>query len=66
MGKIPPGEGFSRLWRIGWHIQHGLLHVFGPADLDEARDPRAQMKRQYEYRKAAHLRRQAEKQKKKG
>jgi hypothetical protein len=63
MTKVPPGEGFSPLWRIGWHIQHALLHVFGPASLDAARDPRVAMRRQYDLRKAAHLRRQAAKKK---
>lgn len=52
------GHGFGVGYRISWRIEYVLLHVFGPAQLDEARDPRARMRREYARRKAEHERRQ--------
>jgi len=59
MAKIPRDERYSLFWRIGWYINYGLLHVYGPASLDEARDPLVAMRRERDYRKAAHQRRRA-------
>ncbi|MCW2811065.1 MAG: hypothetical protein JWP61_1523 [Friedmanniella sp.] len=55
MAKVARGEGFSLLWRLGWNIEYTLLHAVGPATLDDARDPRVAMERDYERRKALHL-----------
>ncbi|MFC7623778.1 hypothetical protein [Microlunatus sp. GCM10028923] len=51
-------DGFGLGYRIRWWIEYGLLHVLGPAQLDERRDPRARMRRDYARRKAEHERRQ--------
>lgn len=58
MSTIPSHERFGWLWRLRWNVEYGLMHVYGPADLDEARDPRAQMRRDHDRRKAAHEARQ--------
>lgn len=60
MGKVPRGEGFSMLWRMGWRFEYVMMHVFGPASLDDARDPRKQMRRDRARRQALHQKRQAE------
>ncbi|WP_147264188.1 hypothetical protein [Desertihabitans brevis] len=58
MPKPPPdprrNDGFSWFYRFDHHVTYALLHVMGPPDLDEARDPRTQMKKEYERRKALH------------
>lgn len=58
MGKVPRGEGFSWLWRVGWRLEYVLLHVYGPASLDEARDPLHQMRADRARRKALHEQRE--------
>ncbi|GAB3749743.1 hypothetical protein [Microlunatus parietis] len=52
------GDGFGLGYRIRWWIEYGLMHVLGPAQLDEARDPRARMRREYARRKSQHERQQ--------
>ncbi|WP_375424660.1 hypothetical protein [uncultured Friedmanniella sp.] len=59
MAKVPRDERFGWFWRLRWTIEYGLMHVYGPAALDDARDPRVQMKRDHDRRKAAHQARQA-------
>lgn len=44
-------NGFSLFYRIRWWVKYALLHVLGPASLDDARDPRAAMRRDYERRR---------------
>ena len=51
-------DGFGLGYRIRWWLEYGLMHILGPAQLDEARDPRARMRREYARRKAEHERRQ--------
>lgn len=46
-------DKFSLGFRIRWWIEYGLLHIFGPATLDDRRDPRAAMRREYARRRAA-------------
>lgn len=58
MGKVPRGEGFSWLWRVGWRLEYVLLHVYGPASLDEERDPLHQMRADRARRKALHEQRE--------
>ena len=57
--KVPKHERYGRIWRMWWHFEYGLMHVYGPGDLDEARDPRAAMRRERDQRKSAHEARQA-------
>lgn len=59
--KIPRHERYGRLWRLRWYVEYGLMHVYGPAALDDERDPRADMRRERDERKAAHEARQAAK-----
>lgn len=51
MPKIARGDGYSLLYRIGWEIEYTLMHVFGPATLDDARDPRVAMKQDHDRRR---------------
>ncbi len=44
-------DGFSWLYRVGFRIEYGLMHVMGPPALDPGRDPRHQMKRDHERRR---------------
>ena len=59
MRKIPRGEGYSLLWRMGWRFEYALLHIYGPATLDDARDPKYQMRQDRARRKALHEARKA-------
>ena len=60
MPKVPRGDGYSLLYRIGWEIEYTLMHVFGPATQDADRDPRVQMKADHDRRKQLWLERKAE------
>lgn len=59
MSKIPSHERYGWFWRFRWTIEYALMHVYGPASLDDDRDPRVEMKRDHDRRKAAHEARQA-------
>ena len=59
VAKVRRGEGYSWLWRVGWRLQYILLHVYGPASLDEARDPLHQMRRDRLRRQRLHAERSA-------
>jgi hypothetical protein len=59
MGKVPRGEGYSLLWRLGWRFEYVLMHIYGAASLDDARDPKVQMRRDRERRKSLHDARKA-------
>ncbi|MET0693530.1 MAG: hypothetical protein ABWX96_15915 [Propionibacteriaceae bacterium] len=61
MARIPRGDGYSLLWRMGWRFEYVLMHVYGPATLDDARDPKHQMRQDRARRQALHRQRQAEK-----
>lgn len=50
-GEDTQKQGFSLFFRIRWWVKYALLHVLGPASLDEARDPRSAMRRDYERRR---------------
>lgn len=54
MSKIPRGDGFSWPWRMGWRFEYVLLHVYGPATLDDARDPKHEMRLDRERRRGLH------------
>jgi len=58
---IPHHERYGRFWRFRWNVEYALMHVYGPADLDEERDPKVAMRRDRDLRKAAHEARQAAK-----
>jgi hypothetical protein len=62
MGKVPRGEGYSLLWRLGWRFEYVLMHIYGAASLDDARDPKVQMRRDRERRKRLHDARKAARQ----
>lgn len=59
LSKIPRHERYGLFWRLRWNLEYGLMHVYGPADLDEERDPQAEMRRDCDLRKAAHEARQS-------
>ncbi|HET9872043.1 MAG TPA: hypothetical protein VFP89_05540 [Propionibacteriaceae bacterium] len=59
MSRVPRGEGFSLLWRVGWRIEYMLLHLYGPATMDEDRDPKVEMRRERARRKALYEERKA-------
>ncbi|HEY5821904.1 MAG TPA: hypothetical protein VIT20_08005 [Propionibacteriaceae bacterium] len=59
MPKVARGDGYSLLYRIGWEIEYSLMHVMGPAQLDDDRDPRVAMKRDHDRRRQLHLDRRA-------
>jgi hypothetical protein len=61
MPKVPRGDGYSLLYRIGWEIEYTLMHVFGPATQDGDRDPRVAMKKDHDRRKQLWLERKAAK-----
>ena len=61
MNAIPRNERYGLFWRFRWHVEYGLMHVYGPGHLDEARDPRAAMRRERDFRRAKHQARQAAK-----
>ncbi len=59
MSGVPRHERYGWFWRLRWNVEYALMHVYGPADLDEERDPRAEMRRDRDRRKAAHEARQS-------
>lgn len=40
-----PRDGLSLLYRIGWRIRQGAMHIFGPAQLG-TNDPQEILKRE--------------------
>ncbi|MVA76496.1 hypothetical protein GC722_10740 [Auraticoccus sp. F435] len=59
MPRSPRKDSFSLWYRLDHHVTYALLQVAGPPRMDSARDPREQMKREYERRKALHEQRRA-------
>ncbi|MFL6025688.1 MAG: hypothetical protein ACJ72G_09390 [Friedmanniella sp.] len=59
MAKVPPGDGYSILYRLGWEIEYTLMHVFGPATQDGDKDPRVAMKKDHDRRRQLWLERKA-------
>ncbi|SDE66655.1 hypothetical protein [Auraticoccus monumenti] len=59
MTEVPRKDRFSLFFRLDHHITYNLLRIMGPAAMDPGRDPRAQMKKEYERRKALHEQRRA-------
>lgn len=59
MGKVPRHERYGWFWRLRWNLEYGLLQVYGPAHLDDSRDPRVEMRRDRDRRKAAYEARKA-------
>jgi hypothetical protein len=59
MPKVPRGDGYSLLYRIGWEVEYTLMHVFGPATQDGDKDPRVAMKKDHDRRKQLWLERKA-------
>ena len=57
--KVARGDGYSWPYRIWWEIEYTLMHVVGPASLDDDADPRLAMKKDHDRRKALHLERKA-------
>lgn len=47
-------DNFSIWYRIRATLVYNLLHLGGPARLDEAQDPRLQLEREYLLRKEVH------------
>ena len=47
-------DNFSVWYRIRTTLIYNLLHLGGPARLDEAQDPRLQLEREYLQRKEIH------------
>ena len=47
-------DNFSIWYRIRMTVIYNLLHLGGPARLDEAQDPRLQLEREYLRRKEVH------------
>jgi hypothetical protein len=46
MNRSPDNEGLSLAYRILYRIRYIGLHMFGPAQLGEADDPHAQLRRE--------------------
>lgn len=46
MSRTSDREGLSLAYRIRYRIKYAGLHVFGPAQLSEADDPHARMRRE--------------------
>jgi hypothetical protein len=44
---------------MGWRIEYMLLHLYGPATMDEDRDPKVEMRRERARRKALYEERKA-------
>jgi hypothetical protein len=59
MPRVARGDGYSLLYRFGWRIEYVLMHLYGPATLDEARDPKAEMRRDRARRRELYLQRKA-------
>lgn len=59
MTEVPRGDRFSLWFRLDHHVTYNLLRVMGPAAMDPGRDPRAQMLKEYQRRKALHEQRRA-------
>lgn len=51
---MPRDERFGWFWRLRWTVEYALMHVYGPAALDDDRDPRVAMRRDHDRRRAAH------------
>ena len=60
MPKVPRGDGYSLLYRIGCEIEYTLMHVFGPATQDGDNGPRVAMKKDHDRRRQLWLERKAE------
>lgn len=46
MSRNPENEGLSLGYRIWYRLRYIGLHIFGPAQLGEAEDPHAQLRRE--------------------
>lgn len=47
------GDGLSLWYRFGYRVRQLLLMIFGPAQLDESRDPLRRLAREREAKVAA-------------
>ncbi|GAA2010342.1 hypothetical protein [Brevibacterium samyangense] len=54
MDKPRGRDGFGPGYKLGFWIQYILVHVMGPSTSNGNRDPRVQLKREYERRRALH------------
>ena len=56
-GDAPQPRPFEDLpWRTGWKVRRFLMHIWGPAQLDSARDPLRLLARERTERYAARAR----------
>ena len=61
MARATRGDGYSIVYRIGWRVEYALMHVYGPAQLDEDHDPKVEMRADRNRRKALQQERKANK-----
>ena len=46
MGSTTENEGLSLGYRVLWRLRYAGLHVFGPAQLGDDRDPQRRLERE--------------------
>ncbi|GAA4283717.1 hypothetical protein GCM10022261_12480 [Brevibacterium daeguense] len=54
MDKPRGQDSFGWAYKVGFWFQYIIVHIVGPATTNDNRDPRVQLKREYERRRQLH------------